>query len=97
MYFDPVKLYQRLDFYANSGDSFGKRLVNQDVVNAAKVGAYELMFKHRISFDDLDSIVVTNQATRTAVIQKLRQMGITEIGGRPLEAVIIIGSQVKTN
>jgi hypothetical protein len=97
MYFDPVKLYQRLDFYANSGDNFGKRQVNQDVINAAKVGAYELMFKHRISFDDLDSIVVTNQATRTAVIQKLRQMGITEIGGRPLEAVIIIGSQVNPN
>jgi hypothetical protein len=97
MYFDPVKLYQRLDFYANSGDNFGKRQVNQDVINAAKVGAYELMFKHRISFDDLDSIVVANQATRTAVIQKLRQMGIDQIGGRPLEAVIIIGSQVNPN
>lgn len=94
MYFDPVKVYQRLDFYANSYDAFGKRQANQDVINAAKVGAYELMFKHRLSFDDLDSIVVSNQATRTAIIQKLRQMGIDEIGGRPLEAVIIIGSQV---
>jgi hypothetical protein len=94
MYFDPVKLYQRLDFYANSYDSFGKRVSNQDVINAAKVGAYELMFKHRVSFDDLDSIIVNNQATRTAVIQKLRQKGITEIGGRPLEAMILIGSNV---
>ncbi len=95
MYFDPVKVYQRLDFYANSYDAFGKRMANQDVINAAKVGAYELMWKHRLSFDDLDSIVVNNQATRTAVIQKLRQMGITEIGGRPLEAVIIIGSNLE--
>jgi hypothetical protein len=97
MYFDPVKVYQRLDFYANSGDNFGKRQVNQDVINAAKVGAYELMFKHRLSFDDLDSIVISTQAQRTAVIQKLRQMGIDQIGGRPLEAVIVIGSQVNPN
>jgi hypothetical protein len=97
MYFDPVKLYQRLDFYANSGDNFGKRQVNQDVINAAKVGAYELMFKHRLSFDDLDSIVISTQAQRTAVIQKLRQMGIDQIGGRPLEAVIVIGSNVNPN
>jgi hypothetical protein len=97
MYFDPVKVYQRLDFYANSGDNFGKRQVNQDVINAAKVGAYELMFKHRLSFDDLDSIVISTQAQRTAVIQKLRQMGIDQIGGRPLEAVIIIGSNVNPN
>jgi hypothetical protein len=97
MYFDPVKLYQRLDFYANLGDNFGKRQPNQNVIGAAKVGAYELMFKHRLSFDDLDSIVVSNQATRTAVIQKLRQMGIDQIGGRPLEAVIIIGSNVNPN
>ena len=97
MYFDPVKVYQRLDFYANSGDNFGKRQVNQDVINAAKVGAYELMFKHRLSFDDLDSIVISTQAQRTAVIQKLRQMGIDQIGGRPLEAVIVIGSNVNPN
>ena len=50
------------------------------------------MFKHRISFDDLDVFIVPDQARRTIIIQKLRQMGITEIGGRPLEAVISAGT-----
>jgi hypothetical protein len=50
------------------------------------------MFKHRISFDDLDVFIVPSQAQRTMIIQKLRQMGINEIGGRPLEAVISAGT-----
>lgn len=89
MYFDPVKLYQRLDFYANFSDEFGKRKVNQDIIKAAQVGAYEVMFKHRIGFEALDTIVISTQAHRTALITKLRQLGITEIGGKPLEAAII--------
>lgn len=95
MYFDPVKVYQRIDFYANYSDKYGKRIANQNILGAAKTGAYEVMFKHRLSYDDLDSVVVRDQAMRTRIISLLRQRGIDEIGGRPLEAVIVIGSKVK--
>lgn len=93
LYFDPNKVYQRLDFYANYSDAFGKRQSSQDVISAAKVGAYEVMFKQRLGWDDLDVMVVPNQAVRTALIQKLRQKGIDELGGKPLEQAIIIGSK----
>jgi hypothetical protein len=93
LYFDPAKLYERLDFYANYSDSYGKRVSNQDVIKAAQVGAYELMWKGRVSFDDMIALVVPNQAIRTSVIQKLRQKGINEIGGKPLEAAITIGTE----
>jgi hypothetical protein len=93
MYFDPNKVYQRLDFYANYTDAFGKRQSSQDVISAAKVGAYEVMFKHRLGWDDLDVTVVPNQAVRTRLIQKLRQRGIDQLGGKPLEEAIIIGSE----
>jgi hypothetical protein len=94
MFFDPSRVYRRLDFYANFYDNYGKRKSNQDILAAAKTGAYEVMFKHRMGWDGLDSIVVKNQAVRTMVIQKLRQMGITELGGLPLEQAIQIGSNV---
>ena len=95
VYFDPLKVYERLDFYANYTDSYGKRTSNHDIISAAKVGAYEVMFKNRLGFDDADSIIMS-QAVRTRVIAKLRQRGITEIGGRPLEAVILAGTETKS-
>jgi hypothetical protein len=92
LYFDPLKLYQRLDFYANQHDAYGKRTPNKDVISAAKVGAYEVMFKHRISWNDLDVIVMRSDI-RDAVITKLTAMGITELGGRPLDQVIVVGKK----
>jgi cell fate (sporulation/competence/biofilm development) regulator YmcA (YheA/YmcA/DUF963 family) len=90
LYFDPLKMYQRLDFYANYKDAFGKRSKNKDVISAAQVGAYEVMFKHRVAWDDLDAMVVSKEM-HPGVIEGLKARGITTIGGRPIEEVIIIG------
>lgn len=90
LYFDPKKVYQRLDFYANYTDAFGKRSKNKDVISAAQVGAYEVMFKQRLSWDDLDSMVVSKEI-HLGVIEALKVRGINYIGGRPVEDVIIVG------
>jgi hypothetical protein len=94
MYFDPRKLYKRLDFYANYYDNFGKRKRNHDILTAAKTGAYELMFKHRVSFDALQTFFVSSDAMALSIINLLRSRGITDIGGRPLEDVIRAGKTV---
>jgi hypothetical protein len=91
LYFDPLKAYQRLDFYANYTDAFGKRSKNKDVISAAKVGAYEVMFKQRLAWDDLDAMVVSKDI-HLGVIEALKARGINYIGGRPIEEVIITGS-----
>ena len=90
LYFDPKKVYQRLDFYANYTDAFGKRSKNKDVISAAQVGAYEVMFKQRLSWDDLDVMVVSKDI-HLGVIEALKARGINYIGGRPVEEVIIVG------
>lgn len=95
IYFDPLKVYQRLDFYANYTDSYGKRSSTQDIISAAKVGAYEVMFKNRLGFDEADSVVLS-PAIRKLVLEKLRQRGITEIGGRPIDVVIVSGTETKS-
>jgi len=92
--FDPLKIYQRLDFYANQQDAYGKRSKNKDVVSAAKVGAYEVMFKHRMGWEDLD-VVVMSPTMRSLVLGKLKAKGITQLGGRPIEEVIVIGTKQK--
>jgi hypothetical protein len=95
-YFNAVQMYERLDFYANKVDKFGKRVNGHDILDEATASAsmfatsYEVMFKHRVGFEDLDAVIV-NQAVRTMVLQKLRQLGITEIGGKPIEQVIRVG------
>jgi hypothetical protein len=90
LYFDPLKAYERLDFYANYTDAFGKRSKNKDVISAAKVGAYEVMFKQRLAWDDLDVMVVSKDIHQ-GVIEGLKAKGIDTIGGRPIEEVIIVG------
>jgi hypothetical protein len=92
--FDPLKVYQRLDFYANQQDAYGKRTKNKDVISAARVGAYEVMFKHRMDWADLD-VVVMSPTMRSMVLGKLKAKGITQIGGRSIEEVFVIGEKQK--
>jgi hypothetical protein len=90
IYFDPKKAYERLDFYANEKDKFGKRQKSKDIISAAQVGAYEVMFKQRLAWDDLDVMVVSKEI-HVGVIEGLKARGINNIGGRPIEEVIIVG------
>ena len=90
IYFSGERAFQRLDFWANQSDKFGKR-IGKSPIDQAVPGGYEVMFKGRLSFDDAEVLMVNDQTMRTLIITKLRQKGINEIGGRPLEAVIMTG------
>jgi hypothetical protein len=92
IWFDAERTFQRLDFWANQSDQFGKR-VGKSPIDQTVPGGYEVMFKGRLSFDDAAVIMVKDQDMRTRLITKLRQKGITQIGGRPLEAVIMTGPE----
>jgi len=49
------------------------------------------MFKQRLSWDDLDVMVVSKDMHQ-GVIEGLKARGINYIGGRPIEEVIITGT-----
>jgi len=89
IFFDPIKMFQRLDFYANSYDGYGERSAKHDVISAAQMGVtQEIMFKGRIAWEDLDSVIVSEEMM-PYIMKKFEAKGVTEIGGRPLDQVFI--------
>ena len=50
------------------------------------------MFKQRLAWEDLDVMVVSSRI-HAGVIEGLKARGITTIGGRPIEDVIIVGGK----
>jgi hypothetical protein len=95
IYFDPKKVYRRLDFFANVTDKFGARVMGEDTIKSSRPGvASEIMFKQRLGWADLDSVILS-PTTRSIVLGKLHDMGISEIGGRAIEDVIIVATKYK--
>jgi hypothetical protein len=84
MHFNPEKAYQRLDFYANRFDSFGRRGDNVDVIENAYAGAYEVMFKHGMSMDNSFGVLL-NHENRSALLKIAKERNITEVAGIPIE------------
>lgn len=88
IHLNPLKMYQRLDFYANQGDKYGKRFKANDVISSARVGAYEVMFKGRVGFDLADRIIVS-QDVYNELMPLFAAKGITEIAGVPIDQLIV--------
>lgn len=91
LHFDAKRMFRRTDFYANHLDKYGRRLTNVDVLGEIYPGAYETMFKHRVSMDDALGYVV-NSSVRANLLAKLKEAGITHIGGRTIEQFIVTSS-----
>jgi superfamily I DNA/RNA helicase/DNA polymerase III epsilon subunit-like protein len=87
LFYDPRKAYQRVDFYANYSDDWGKRAKARDVIDAARAGNYEVMFKHGLSIEDAGFLLVGPE-TRKRILGILKDRGITEIAGKPVEKFV---------
>jgi len=85
--FDGKKLLRRLDFYANSGDAFGKKSQKDVLAELSKDSLYEVLFKGTISWADLAYINVDSK-TRDILIEMLTNAGIKDFGGTPIDQVI---------
>ena len=90
--FNAEKLYTRLDWYANYNDDYGRRRAERDVIENARTGAYEVMFKKRVGLESLQSLAVKKEV-RDAVLTELDKRGIKEIHGRPVAEVVVVAGQ----
>ena len=85
--FNPVEALQRLEFYANYVDRYGRRDPGVDVLNEARAGAYEVMFKHGLSAAAARGLVTTVLG-RKKLLEIAKEEGVTEINGVPVERFI---------
>jgi DNA polymerase III epsilon subunit-like protein len=90
IYYDPLKAYQRVDFYANEHDEYGRRFDNHDVIKNAK--AYfsdtEVMFKNGLSSDEGLGMLLS-PSMRQKVLKALDERGVKEIAGMPVDKFVV--------
>ncbi len=87
-------LFRRVDWYSYESDSYGTLLPGSaaDRVDPLSAVAYhggsrETMFRHHLSFED--ATIYVDARTRDRLLQRLRDAGITEVSGVPIEKLIV--------
>ena len=92
--FNPMYITAMTEIYPGTGsDGFG----NHGAMNWASAGAqYENMFKRNIPTEAFAYVVMTNESARQALLANLKKRGVTEIGGRPVEEVVITQTTAET-
>lgn len=95
------EVFDRTDWYAydddtygsTDTDSFARRMAPDELFNAAVKGPYfpsgnEQMFRTGIGANFIESIEVSS-SKRDKFIAQLHEMGLSEVGGRPIEEIIV--------
>jgi hypothetical protein len=87
---DAAEVLRRMDWYANKHDSFGQLQEEQDYIDylagylAGGGSVYEVLFKHSIHIPSYIIGAEVGTAYKAEVLQRLKDAGITEIHGIPL-------------
>lgn len=96
------ELFDRTDWYSYQDDQFGstkdqdfdERLSPDELFATRDTSGYfpthnEQMFRTGIGVDYIESVQVDSYYEREKVVQDLKTMGLTEVGGRPIEEIIV--------
>ena len=96
------EVFDRTDFYAQGGDTYGTtdadyfdgRLTPEDMFQKLKdqmlCGTNELMFRTGLAGSSIEYVLVEDESVRTAILDYMHDMGITEMYGKPVEELIRI-------
>lgn len=98
IFFAPRVINSSTDIYLNKHDGFGKHNSDNRTWLTVTGSAYELMYKRRLELAQIGFAVVNSSEEREKLIKKLKARGITTIGTRPVESVIVVsGTQIPPN
>ena len=92
VYYRPSAVYRQIkDFRAASNDAFGNPGHGTDSLgkSLSSSSVRDFYVHGGLNADDIGHIAVSNETTRLDAIKKLKAKGVTTIGGRPIEDVII--------
>ena len=101
---DPKEL-ERTDWYAYTSDSFGtteeSRMLERpnalDFIKAVSESwrpSNEVMFRHGIPKEHFTGIMCTNEVRRADLLEQLKDAGITEVNGVPIEDFVKVGNEI---
>jgi hypothetical protein len=87
--FDPEKVFQRADFYANPRDEYGRRYEASSSLEAIQNGGSnaEVMSKHGLGPKDLMGMIV-GPDYYSYIMESLKEKNIAEINGTPIEQFV---------
>lgn len=75
-------------------DAWGKRGNKNKYIETT--AGFEVMYKRAVGTDFISAYVANSQAEKNNIIKKLKKSGVTHIGGRPLDQVILTSSEAQT-
>ncbi len=94
------KVLKRADWYSHHGDGFGNVLTmgyqnstDKSNVDIHKQGdMQETLFQNGLAFEDFAGFNVKSAAVRQEMLSLLKEAGVTELNGKPIEAFIQVHS-----
>jgi hypothetical protein len=87
--FDPMNVIRRTDIYANTYDSYGKRIEGSDTLRNLQPNNYETLVRHGIDVVAPGNNIILNGKIRERILDMFAEEGITEINGVRLEDFMI--------
>jgi len=99
------EVMERTDWYAYSFDNFGESRADQlsgrksatqfisDMATRYKNGN-EIMFRHGIPKEQFTGILCPDESRRATLLGKMKNAGITEVNGVPIEDFVKVGNEI---
>lgn len=76
------------EVYVNPSDAYGNRSIENRFLTLG--GGYEYMVKNKVEASQLAYFVAVSDLQRMAILALLKEKGVTHVGGRPVEDVIVL-------
>jgi hypothetical protein len=92
---NPLMVNSSPELYTKSmSDSWGKRTGENQTMNHHS-GGYEFNLKRLLEAEYITFYIAHSEAERQQLIAAVKAKGITHIGGRPIEEIIVTAEQAK--
>lgn len=93
----PIAVNRTLDGYFNNGDRFGRRSEQNMMVTATPTNdGNEYMIKRKFDATQIGYILISS-GDRDTLIEELKKRGVTSIGGRAIEDIVVVKGTAKAD
>lgn len=91
----PLAVNTNMDVYTmGQGDNFGRRSESNKMLESA--GHWEYMLKRKVEPEQITFWIAGSEAERQKYIEKFKAKGIDNIGGRPIEEIVVTSEKAKS-